>query len=231
MIDPVLRRRIVEACGIKSEGHERDLRRRIVDVCRRMNSLGLNQGKSGNVSARLDPCSFLITPSGMDYDSMRPTDVVHMSMDGVSIGSLAPSSEWRMHRHVFAARPDAIAIIHAHPVRSTALACHGRGIPPFHYMVAVAGGKDVRCAAYATFGTQELADAASSALDGRRACLLAHHGILALGEEPESALELAMEIETLSAMYLEALAIGEPPRLSDAEMERVLEAFASYGQP
>lgn len=196
-----------------------------------MNAAGLNQGKSGNLSVRVGERCFLITPTGVSYDSLRPEDVVCMTFDETVMGRSAPSSEWRMHRDVLAARPEARAVLHAHPVRSTALACHGRAIPAFHYMVAVAGGADIRCAPYATFGTQALADGALEALEGRRACLLEHHGLLALGDGPEAALDLAIEVETLAAMYLEALSVGEPPVLPDDEMKRVLKAFAGYGQP
>jgi L-fuculose-phosphate aldolase len=208
---------------------EKALREAIVETCRRMNALGINQGKSGNVSARLGESAFLVTPSGMAYDVMRPEDVVRMTMAGEAGAAHRPSSEWRIHRDVLLARPEVGAIVHAHPIRATALACHGRPIPPFHYMVAVAGGADVRCAPYATFGTEALSKAAVEALDDRRACLLAHHGILALGHDPGSALDLAVEIETLAAMYLEAARLGEPPLLDDAEMARVLEAFRTYG--
>ncbi|MFW6369446.1 MAG: class II aldolase/adducin family protein [Myxococcota bacterium] len=231
MIDPDLRRRIVEACVSGPSADEAGLRRLMVDVCRRMNGAGLNQGKSGNLSARLEGGRFLMTPSGVDYEEMRPEDVVRMSMNGSFEGPFAPSTEWRMHRDLLLARPETGSILHAHSPRSTALACHGRGIPPFHYMVAVAGGTDVRCAPYATFGSPELASAAVEALQGRKACLLAHHGILCLGEGPREALDLAVEVEALSGMYLDSLAIGEPPRLSDAEMSRVLAAFETYGRP
>ncbi len=230
MIDSSTRQRIVDACSLGRERSEQDLRALMVETCRSMNSSGLNQGKSGNLSARLDPGVFLVTPSGMDYDSMRPDHIVRMTMQGAAHGSYAPSSEWRMHRDILLSRPDVCAVLHAHPIRSTALACHGRSIPAFHYMVAVAGGADIRCAAYATFGTQELADNALRALEGRRACLLEHHGMLALGDCPRSAFELATEVETLAAMYLEALTLGEPPRLSNEEMSRVSRAFAGYGQ-
>ena len=142
-----------------------------------------------------------------------------------------PSSEWRIHRDVYGARPEARAVLHAHPVYSTALACLRRPLPAFHYMVAVAGGSDIRCADYATFGSQALSDAVLRALEGRRACLMANHGLLCLAADLRGALALAQEIEQLSRSYLQCLAAGEPVLLDDAEMERVLERFRSYGPP
>jgi L-fuculose-phosphate aldolase len=212
----------------------RGLRERVIATARAMNAANLNRGKSGNVSARwresgLD--GFLITPTGMRYDELVVDDIAAVGLDGRSRGVRAPSSEWRFHRDVYAARPDANAIVHAHAPFCTSLACLGRGIPSFHYMVAVAGGEDIRCAPYATFGTQALADAAVLALDGRRACLLANHGMIALGPDLERTLALAVEVETLAEIYWRALQIGEPRLLDRAEMSRVIERFASYGQP
>ena len=154
-----------------------------------------------------------------------------MTLDGEARGALLPSSEWRFHRDIYAARADAHAIVHTHAPFATSLACLHRGIPPFHYMVAVAGGTDIRCAPYATFGTQALSDHAVAALAGRRACLLANHGMIAVGASLERALALAVEVETLAEMYWRALQIGEPVLLPDAEMDVVLEKFATYGQP
>ena len=153
-----------------------------------------------------------------------------MTLDGEARGSLLPSSEWRFHRDIYVARADAHAIVHTHAPFATSLACLHRGIPPFHYMVAVAGGNDIRCAPYATFGTQELSDHALAALAGRDACLLANHGMIALGASLAKALALAVEVETLAEMYWRALQIGEPVLLSDAEMDVVLEKFRTYGQ-
>jgi L-fuculose-phosphate aldolase len=148
-----------------------------------------------------------------------------------SVGPRLPSSEWRFHRDIYAEKPEACAIVHTHGVYATALACLGRGIPAFHYMVAVAGGVDIRCAPYATFGTQELSDHALTALRERKACLLAHHGLIATGPNLERALALAVEVEALAQMYWQALQIGEPATLPEAEMLRVLEKFRTYGQP
>jgi len=205
------------------------LREAIVAAARAMNAMGINRGTAGNVSARVAG-GFLVTPSGMRYEDLGTADVVRVAMDGTAHGVRKPSSEWRFHRDIYATRPEAGAIVHTHGPYSAALACHGRGIPAFHYMVARAGGRDIRCAPYATFGTQELSDHALAALAGRRACLLAHHGAIAMGASLDAALALAGELETLAEMYWRALAIGEPPRLPDAEMDAVIAKFGSYGQ-
>ena len=214
--------------------NEQALRTAIVETALAMNAHGINRGKSGNVSARLRDSvfdGFLVTPTGLPYDRTSPADIVPMTLDGEARGKRLPSSEWRFHRDIYRMRADANAIVHTHAPFATTLACHGRGIPAFHYMVAVAGGRDIRCADYATFGTQALSDHALAALDGRRACLLAHHGMIAIGASLEKALALAVEVETLAEMYWRALALGEPETLSDAEMDVVLEKFMTYGQP
>ncbi len=205
------------------------LRRTIIETCRAMNARGLNQGTSGNVSARV-PGGLLITPSGLAYEKMRPSDIVFMELDGtVPPGQARPSSEWRFHRDILAARPEAGAVLHAHPPYATALSCLRRDIPAFHYMVAVAGGDSIRCAGYATFGTAALSRAALRALDGRRACLLANHGMIAVGADLEAALALAVEVETLAAQYWRTLAVGRPVLLTDRQMRAVLRKFADYG--
>jgi L-fuculose-phosphate aldolase len=206
------------------------LRAGIIATAVRMNERRINSGKSGNVSARTET-GFLITPTGLAYESMRPEDIVEVTLAGATAGPRLPSSEWRFHRDIYADRVDAGAIVHAHSPFATALACLGRGIPAFHYMVAIAGGKDIRCAPYATFGTQELSDSALAALLGRRACLLANHGMIAVDASLETALALAIEVEALAEQYWRALQIGAPNLLSDAEMNIVLEKFKSYGQP
>jgi len=213
---------------------EQALRSAIVATALAMNALGINRGKSGNVSARgvsdgFD--GFLVTPTGLPYDATAPEDIVPMTLDGQARGARLPSSEWRFHRDIYRSRADANAVVHTHAPFATTLACHSRGIPAFHYMVAVAGGRDIRCAPYATFGTQALSDHVVAALDGRRACLLAHHGMIAIGASLPEALALAVEVETLAEIYWRALSIGEPPLLTDAEMDVVLEKFATYGQP
>jgi L-fuculose-phosphate aldolase len=212
---------------------ERALREAVIATALAMNAAGINRGKSGNVSARWRDDAFdgfLVTPTGVPYDRTTPDLIVAMTLAGEARGNVLPSSEWRFHRDIYAARADVHAIVHTHAPFATTLACMHRGIPPFHYMVAVAGGKDIRCAPYATFGTQELSDHAVAALAGRRACLLANHGMIAIGASLDSALALAIEVESLAEMYWRALQIGEPVPLPDAEMERVLEKFATYGQ-
>lgn len=205
------------------------LRAAITATARAMNALRINRGKSGNVSARIDG-GFLVTPSGLPYADTAAEDIVAVSADGVASGRREPSTEWRFHRDVYAARPEVMAIVHAHSPFATTLACLDRGIPAFHYMIAVAGGADIRCAPYATFGTQELSDHVLLALEGRTACLLAHHGMIAVGVSLASALALAVEVETLAEMYWRALQIGEPLNLSADEMRTVLARFATYGK-
>jgi L-fuculose-phosphate aldolase len=205
------------------------LRAAIIATAIQMNDRRINSGKSGNVSARTET-GFLITPTGLPYESMRAEDIVAVTLGGVATGPRLPSSEWRFHRDIYVDRPDAGAIVHAHSPFATTLACLGRGIPAFHYMVAMAGGKDIRCAPYATFGTQELSDSALVALSGRRACLLANHGMIAVDGSLEAALALAIEVEALAEQYWRALQIGAPNLLSDAEMDIVLDKFKSYGK-
>jgi L-fuculose-phosphate aldolase len=209
--------------------NELTLRAAIIATAMQMNERRINCGKSGNVSARTET-GFLITPTGLSYQSMRPEDIAAVTFAGAATGRRAPSSEWRFHRDIYVDRPDAGAIVHAHSSFATALACLGRGIPAFHYLVAVAGGKDIRCAPYATFGTQALSDSALVALSGRRACLLANHGMIAIDASLDAALALAIEVEVLAEQYWRALQIGAPNLLSDAEMNIVLEKFKSYGQ-
>jgi L-fuculose-phosphate aldolase len=206
------------------------LRELIIATALEMNALRLNRGKSGNISARTDN-GFLITPTGLAYESTQPGDVVAMTLDGKARGPRLPSSEWRFHRDIYAARREVGAIVHAHSPFATSIACLGRDIPPFHYMIAIAGGKDIRCAAYATFGTQQLSAHALRALEGRKACLLANHGMIAVGASLTAALALAVEVEALAEQYWRALQIGTPNLLSDAEMDVVLEKFRTYGQP
>jgi L-fuculose-phosphate aldolase len=209
---------------------ELSLREEVIATARAMNARNLNRGKSGNVSARTH-AGFLVTPTGVAYESMRAEDIVAMSLDGTAQGARAPSSEWRFHRDIYAARAEVRATVHAHSPFATTLACLGRGIPAFHYMIAVAGGSDIRCAPYATFGTQALSDHALLALEGRKACLLANHGMIAVGPGLAEALALAVEVEALAEQYWRALQIGEPRLLPEAEMAVVLEKFRSYGQP
>ncbi len=205
------------------------LREEMVSICRRMNTSDINQGTAGNLSVRSGD-GFLITPSSMPYDVMTPDDIVEMDFDGTYVGG-RPSSEWRFHRDILRAREDINVVLHCHSVYATTLACHHKTIPAFHYMTGVAGGTTIRCARYATFGTQALSDAALEALEGRLACLLGQHGQISLGASLEAALWLAIEVETLSRMYVQALSLGEPPVLPDDEMERVIAQMKrmSYG--
>ncbi|HYO53674.1 class II aldolase/adducin family protein [Archangium sp.] len=201
----------------------------MISTARRMNASGLNQGTSGNLSQRVED-GFLLTPTGMDYDTLVPEDIVLMRFDGGHEGRRAPSSEWRIHRDILATRPEVGAVLHAHSMFCTTLACLRQGIPSFHYMVTAAGGEDIRCAPYATFGTEELSRHAVAALEGRKACLLANHGMIAVGKDLAGAFKLAVEVEALAAMYWRALQVGEPVLLDAAEMARVIEKFKTYGQ-
>lgn len=205
------------------------LKQSLIESARRLDETGLNSGTSGNLSVRTTD-GLLITPSGIAACRLLAEDLVLLSGDGrVLDGRWQPSSEWRIHCDLLAAKPDCNAVVHAHPVHATALACLHRPIPAFHYMVAVAGGGDIPCAGYATFGSAELSRLAVEALAERKACLLANHGLVATGTSLRGATELAMEVERLAEQYCAALQIGEPLLLSDAEMERVLSRFAQYG--
>jgi L-fuculose-phosphate aldolase len=212
--------------------NEADLRQQVVDTARALNASGINQGTSGNVSARIAG-GLLITPTSLPYEQMQPGDLVALDLQGQPLhdGQRRPSSEWRLHADILRQRTEAQAVVHCHSTSATALACHGRGIPAFHYMVAVAGGVDVRCAAYALFGTQAFSDLALAALAGRQAALLAQHGQVTLATSLPQALRLAIEVETLARMYLQALQLGEPPVLDAAQMAAVQQQFTSllYG--
>lgn len=208
---------------------DRTLQEAVISTCRELTRLGLTPGKSGNVSVRRGARQFFVSPTGMSYDTLEAEDIPLLGLDGRWFGRRAPSSEWRFHRDIYRSRPDVGAIVHTHSTHATALACTARGIPPFHYMVAVAGGTDIRCAPYHSFGTQALSDAAVAALQDRKACLLANHGVIAVGADLPAALALAGEIETLAAQYGAALALGEVRILGEAEMRTVLDKFRTYG--
>lgn len=209
--------------------HSFDLRKQLIHTALRMRSEGINQGTAGNLSVR-DGKHFTITPSGMAYEDMKPADLVKIeTSSGKVISPGLPSSEWRFHRDIYASRADAEVVLHAHPVFSTALACQRRSIPAFHYMVAAAGGKNIECSDYALFGTQALSEHVLKALGPRKACLMANHGIIALGKNLSSALSLAVEVETLAAQYIRVLQMGDPILLSDAQMDEALDAFSGYG--
>ncbi len=208
---------------------ERMARELLAEAARRTASLGLNSGAAGNVSMRFG-AGFLITPSGLPNATLTPEQMVPMDMYGGYGGPLKPSSEWRIHRDIYAARPEVGAVVHAHSPYAVSLACLRRAIPPFHYMVAAAGGRDIPCADYAPFGTEALSEKVLAALTGRRACLMANHGQVAVGPDLEAALALAVEVEELAAQYWRASLLGQPVLLTDAEMDEVLARFASYGQ-
>jgi len=207
---------------------ENEKRQAIIDACRRMNALGINQGTSGNISLRHKD-GMLITPTSVPYDSMTPEQIVFMEMNGSFTEGQRPSSEWRFHLDILRSRGEVEAVVHAHPTYATILAIMGLDIPPIHYMIAVAGGETIRCAPYATYGTQELSEHAIKALEGRMACLLGHHGMIAVGPSLAKALWLAVEVETLARQYHGCLQIGEPPLLSKAEIELVRRKMAGYG--
>lgn len=211
--------------------NEQALRQEIVEVAQAIDRAGFCPSKSGNVSARFGE-GLLITPSGLPYAQTRPQDLIHLSLDGtVLAGERKPSSEWPFHVAIYNARPDAQAIVHTHSPRATALSSARRGIPAFHYMIALCGGADVRCADYATFGSPELAANAVRALEGRKAVLLANHGVIALGASLAGAHTIVAEVENLAGQYLDLLASGlEPVILDAAEMERVSAKFAGYGK-
>ena len=207
---------------------ERAKRQSIIDACLQMNKMGINQGTSGNISLRHGK-GMLITPTSVPYDLMTPDQMVFMAMDGSLTEGQRPSSEWRFHLDILRARPEVHAVVHAHPAYCTILAIMGLEIPAVHYMIAAAGGDTIRCAPYATFGTPELSEHAVKALDGRFACLLDHHGMIAIGPSLERALWLAVEVETLARQYHGCLQIGKPPLLSSEEIERVRHKMAGYG--
>lgn len=210
---------------------EQALREEIVAVAQAIDKAGYCPSKSGNVSARLGD-GLLITPSGLPYAQTTPEDLIHLSLDGrVLSGARKPSSEWPFHTAIYKARPDAQAIVHTHSPRATALSCARRGIPAFHYMIALCGGPDVRCADYATFGTPELAENAVRGLEGRKAVLLANHGVIALGASLAGAHQIVAEVENLAGQYLDLLAAGlDPVILDEEEMRRVAARFAGYGK-
>lgn len=204
------------------------VRQSIVEAARSLDALGLTQGTSGNIALRWED-GLLITPSGLPYARMSPDDIVFMRLDGSFEHPLKPSSEWRFHRDILARRPEVNAVVHAHPVYCTAFAMCRREIPAVHYMIAAAGGPTVRCAPYATFGTEELSAHALAALEDRTCCLLANHGMIATGPDLEKALWLAVELETLCRQYAVALQVGTPVVLPDDEIARNVEKFRSYG--
>lgn len=206
---------------------EEGLRLQLLDISRRLLDLGLNRGTSGNAAVR-DGDDILITPSAMAVANMTPADMVCMDLSGNVLCDGKPTSEWRFHRDILANRPDVNAVIHTHSAFATTLACLRKDVPAVHYMIAAAGGNVIRCAPYALFGEQTLSDNALFALEGRKACLLANHGMIALGSDLEDALAVAVEVEFLCELYWRALQAGEPYILTPRQMHEVQEKFADY---
>jgi L-fuculose-phosphate aldolase len=210
---------------------EQDTRNAIVEACRAMNALGINQGTSGNISVRHGDM-MLISPSAVPYDTMRAEDIAMMPVRGeygAWSGPLEPSSEWRFHLDIMRARPEINAVVHSHPTFCTTLAITRREIPACHYMIAAFGGTNVRCAPYATFGTKALSEHALVALEGRLACLLANHGMIALGETLAKGMWRAVELETIARQYYHSLLIGGPVLLGDADIAETAAKFTTYG--
>ncbi len=204
-------------------------RREILETVGWLVERRLYTGTSGNVSSRV-PGGFVVTPTGIACDALAAGDMVTVATDGRVRGKLLPSSEWRLHRDIYVRRPEVAAVVHTHSPFATALSSLRRAIPAFHYMIAKTGGAELRCARYATYGTDALSKNALAALDGRRACLLANHGVVVLGADLRAARLLAEEIELLALQYVVARATGSPAILPAAEMARVAERFAGYGQ-
>jgi len=217
------------AAGDELHGNDTELRQQAVTAMRRLDALGMNRGSTGNLSLRCGP-GMWITPTGMGADELRPQDLVWQGWDGTLRGDWQPSSEWHFHQAIYTARPDLGAIVHTHSAHATALACLRRGLPAFHYMVAVAGGDSVPCVPYHLFGTEALSAAVAQGMVDRDACLMANHGLVAAGATLERAMKVALEIESLCGVYLQALAVGEPVLLSKEEMAAVIERFRDYGK-
>lgn len=206
------------------------LRQQLRDYALQLGSSGLSAGRSGNLSIRCEG-GCLITPSGVDYHQLGADDMVRIDLDGNKLeGKLNASSEWHFHCGIYGSRSDINAVVHAHPTHCTSLACSHRNIPAFHYMVAVAGGKDIPLVPYALFGSAELSTLVVEAISNRSACLLANHGMIAVGENIKKAFNLAAEVEALATQYCEVLKLGEEHILSDEQMQEVLEKFQNYGQ-
>lgn len=217
---------VSESCIMKTDNLDL-LREQIVTTARAMNAHGINQGTAGNISVRVKD-GLMITPSSLPYDRMKPEDIVFMRFDG-SVDQGKPSSEWRFHRDILVDRPDVDVVLHCHSPHATSLACLFIEIPAFHYMISAGGGTTIRCAPYATFGTQELSDYAIEALKDRLACLLGQHGQIALGKSLDGALARAIEVESLSQIYRQVLQIGKPIILSDEKMQETFDQIDLLG--
>lgn len=213
---------------MKDMANDQAKRQSIINACLQINQSGINQGTSGNISLRHED-GMLITPTSTPYETMQPEQIVFMKLDGAFDAKQRPSSEWRFHRDILKARPEVNAVVHAHPPYATILAIMGLSIPPVHYMIACAGGDTIRCSPYATFGTEALSQHAVAALEDRSACLLAHHGMIAIGPSLSRAMWLAVEVETLARQYHGCLQIGTPPLLPKEEIENVRARMAGYG--
>lgn len=207
---------------------ENQKRQAVIDHCLKLNSSGLNQGTSGNISIRHGD-GLLISPTSRPYESLTPEDIVFLDMEGTAHGPWKPSSEWRFHRDILAERPEVGAVVHAHPTFCTTLAIMGMAIPAIHYMIAIFGGPTIRCSPYAIYGSAELSALALTALQDRKACLLGHHGMIAVGTSIEQAFWFAEELETLARQYHGALQLGKPPVLSDQQIQKVIQKIAGYG--
>ncbi len=206
-------------------------REEVIKYSIKLNTTNLSPLRSGNISVRSIENSvegFLITPSGKKYDTLKQEDIVFVTSDGNHDTNLKPSSEWRFHKDIYLKKPDAKAIVHAHSPHATAVSAHGKDIPAFHYMIALAGGDSIKCANYATFGTQELSNNIINALENRKACLMSNHGQVAFGENLESAFELAEELENICHQYINTIKLGEPKILSSSEMDVILEKVKNY---
>ena len=207
-------------------------REEIIKFAQKLNSTNLSPLRSGNISLKAQNNNeegFLITPSGKKYDSLKADDIVFVSLEGrYDEKGLQPSSEWRFHKDIYLKKTDAKAVVHAHSPHATAVSSHNKDIPAFHYMIALAGGDNIKCAKYATFGTQELSDNIIEALENRKACLMSNHGQVAYGENLSSAFELAEEVENICHQYINAIKLGEPKILSSSEMDVILEKVKNY---
>jgi L-fuculose-phosphate aldolase len=212
-----------------SKMKHKDLRKKLIGICRQMNELGINQGTAGNVSVRIDG-GFLISASGVPYEKMKPEHVVQMDFEGGYYGDILPSVEWRMHRDILVKRPEANSVLHVHSTYASALSTLRKDIPAFHYMIGVAGGNSIRVAEYQEYGTEELSVAMLKAMEGRSSCLLANHGQIGFGPSLEKALWLAVEVEALCHQYWAASLIGKPVLMTESEMNTVLRRFPTYGK-
>ena len=214
-----------------------ELKKEVIKYAQKLNSTNLSPLRSGNVSIRVTNNNvegFLLTPSGKRYENLVPEDIVFLALkeeyDNLKLfnTSLNPSSEWRFHQDIYLKKKEAKAIVHAHSSHATAVSAHGKSVPAFHYMIALAGGDDIKCAEYATFGTTELSKNIIKALENRKACLMSNHGQVAFGVNLKQAFELAEEVENICHQYINTIKIGKPTILSSAEMQKILEKIKNY---